>query len=334
MTLLRARGLTKHYPTEEGLLDRFLGNRQWVRALDGVDLEIREGETLALVGESGCGKSTLGRTLLRLEEPTAGSVYHRGDDLTSLSTAEMRARRADLQYVFQNPTSSLDPRHTVGELVGEALDVHGVARGRERDDRVRDLLETVGLRASHANRYPHEFSGGQRQRIGIARALAVDPELIVCDEPVSALDVSVQARILNLLADLQAEFGLAYLFIAHDLSVVEHVADRVAVMYLGELVEVGPTEAVFSPPYHPYTRALLSAIPEPDPLWEGDRIVLDGSVPSPVDPPPGCKFHTRCPVASEDCGEWESHPDLESVGGDHAIACPYYDRVESTFGGD
>jgi peptide/nickel transport system ATP-binding protein len=332
--LLRAEGLTKHYPTEDGLLARLFGSRRWVRALDGVDLEIHEGETLALVGESGCGKSTLGRTLLQLEEPTAGSVFHRGDDLTELSSAELRTRRADLQYVFQNPDASLDPRLTVGDLVGEALDVHDVASGRDRDERVRALLETVGLQASHAKRYPHEFSGGQRQRIGLARALAVDPELVVCDEPVSALDVSVQARILNLLDDLQERFGLAYLFIAHDLSVVEHVADRVAVMYLGELVEVGPTEAVFSPPYHPYTRALLSAIPEPDPLWAGERIVLEGPVPSPVDPPSGCKFHTRCPVASEECGEWDDHPALEPVGEDHAVACPYYDRVDSAFGGE
>ena len=334
-TLLRAENLTKHYSTEDSFLDRVIGERQWVRALDGVDLEVREGETLGLVGESGCGKSTLGRSLLQLEEPTAGSVHYDGTDLTTLSNAEMREYRTDLQYIFQNPFASLNPRLTISDIVGEALDIHGLASGREREERVRELLETVGLQASHAGRYPHEFSGGQRQRIGIARALAVDPDFIVCDEPVSALDVSVQAQILNLLEDLQAEFGLSYLFIAHDLSVVEHIADRIAVMYLGEIVEVGTAEEVFSPPYHPYTRALLSAIPEPDPLWEGDRIILEGNVPSPIDPPSGCKFHTRCPIARADCSTWDEHPDLEAVGtgerdgaGDHAIACPYYEHVD------
>jgi len=334
-TLLRAENLTKHYSTEDSFLDRVIGERQWVRALDGVDLEVREGETLGLVGESGCGKSTLGRSLLQLEEPTAGSVHYDGTDLTTLSNAEMREYRTDLQYIFQNPFASLNPRLTISDIVGEALDIHGLASGREREERVRELLETVGLQASHAGRYPHEFSGGQRQRIGIARALAVDPDFIVCDEPVSALDVSVQAQILNLLEDLQEEFGLSYLFIAHDLSVVEHIADRIAVMYLGEIVEVGTAEEVFSPPYHPYTRALLSAIPEPDPLWEGDRIILEGNVPSPIDPPSGCKFHTRCPIAREDCSTWDEHPPLEAVGpgerdgaGDHAIACPYYEHAD------
>jgi oligopeptide transport system ATP-binding protein len=325
--LLRAEGLTKHYTTTEGFLDRLLGDSRRVRAVDGVDLTVREGETLALVGESGCGKSTLGRLLVRLTEPTAGTVSHRGDALGSLSSAALRERRRDLQFVFQDPTNSLDPRRTVGDAIGEALAVHGLAEGRARE-RVTDLLETVGLRPSHAARYPRELSGGQRQRVGVARALAVDPEFVVCDEPVSALDVSVQAEILNLLADLQDERDLTYLFIAHDLSVVEHVADRVAVMYLGEVVEVGLVEAVFSPPYHPYTRALLSAIPEPDPRWEGERIVLDGTVPSAADPPDGCKFHTRCPIARDDCGEWDDHPSLEAVDADHAIACPYYEDGE------
>ncbi len=330
--LVRVDGLTKHYPTEEGFLDRVLGEQQWVRAVDGVDLEIGEGETVGLVGESGCGKSSLGRTMLGLEEATAGSVYYDGVDLTELSESEMRPYRTDLQFIFQNPFASLNPRLTISDIVGEALDIHGLAEGRERRERVEELLEIVGLQASHASRYPHEFSGGQRQRIGIARALAVDPDFIVCDEPVSALDVSVQAQILNLLEDLQEEFGLSYLFIAHDLSVVEHIADRIAVMYLGEIVEVGTTEEIFSPPYHPYTRSLLSAIPEPDPLWDGDRVILEGNVPSPIDPPSGCKFHTRCPIAHEECSEWDEHPDLEDVGGTHRIGCPFYEEVEAEMG--
>ncbi|MFB6136287.1 MAG: ABC transporter ATP-binding protein [Halobacteriaceae archaeon] len=292
--LLEIEGLVKHYPTEEGFLDRILGEQNWVQAVDGVDLEIREGETVGLVGESGCGKSTLGRTVLQLEDPTEGSVYYDGVDLTTLSESEMRDYRTELQMIFQNPLASLNPRLTISDIVGEAFDIHDIAAGSERRERIEDLLETVGLQASHASRYPHEFSGGQRQRIGIARALAVDPDFIVADEPVSALDVSVQAQILNLLEDLQEEFGLSYLFIAHDLSVVEHIADRIAVMYLGNIVEVGTPEEIFNEPQHPYTEALLSAIPEPDPLWEGDRIILRGNVPSPINPPSGCKFHTRC----------------------------------------
>ncbi|WP_345785500.1 oligopeptide/dipeptide ABC transporter ATP-binding protein [Halorubrum sp. AD140] len=328
--LISVENLTKHYTTDEGFLDRLLGDKRIVRAVDGVDFEVREGETLGLVGESGCGKSSLGRTMLGLESPTDGAVRYDGVDLTELSESEMRPYRTDLQFIFQNPFASLNPRLTVEDIIGEALDIHDIAEGEERHERVIELLETVGLSESHATRYPHEFSGGQRQRIGIARALAVDPQFIVCDEPVSALDVSVQAQILNLLEDLQEEFGLSYLFIAHDLSVVEHIADRIAVMYLGEVVEIGPTEEIFSPPYHPYTYSLLSAIPEPDPLWDGDRVILEGSVPSPMDPPSGCKFHTRCPIVQDDCSTWDEHPDLEPVDGEeHQIACPYHERIDA-----
>jgi peptide/nickel transport system ATP-binding protein len=293
--LIRVENLKKYYETESGFVDQLLGKQRRVKAVDGVSFEIGEGETLGLVGESGCGKSTTGRTLLQLEEPTEGSVYYRGRDITGLDGDELRELRKEIQIIFQNPQSSLNPRLTVNDIIGEALDIHGIASGNSRDEQIKQLLERVGLNASHANRYPNEFSGGQLQRVGIARALAVDPEFIVCDEPVSALDVSVQAQILNLLKDLQEEFGISYLFIAHDLSVVEHIADEIAVMYLGEIAEVGTPEELFTPPQHPYTEALLSAIPEPDPGWEAERIILEGSVPSPIDPPSGCKFHTRCP---------------------------------------
>ncbi|MCU4926795.1 ATP-binding cassette domain-containing protein [Halobacteria archaeon AArc-dxtr1] len=307
--ILSAEGLTKHYESNQGVLDSLLGRSVPVRALEGVDLELYPGETLGIVGESGSGKTTLGRALLRLVEPTAGTVAYRPRDgshpesvdhtvdLTAVSNSRLRDLRTELQYVFQDPSASLNPRLTVGEIVGEPLEIHDIADGTARTDRVRDLLETVGLDPDHAARYPHEFSGGQRRRIGIARALAVEPSVIVCDEPVSGLDVSTQAQIVNLLADLQASHGLSYVVIAHDLRVVEHVADRIAVMYLGEIVEQGRTEDVFAAPHHPYTEALLSAIPEPDPRWDGERIRLSGTVPSPVDPPSGCRFHTRCPRA-------------------------------------
>jgi len=293
--ILRAENLEKHYDSSSGFVDSLLGRNKLVKAVDGVDFELYQGETVGVVGESGCGKSTLGQTLLRLVEPTDGDIYFKGERLNDLSGGELRDRRKDIQYIFQDPFSSLNPRLTVGDIIGEPLDIHDIASGEEREERVRELLDVVGLNPSHTHRYPHEFSGGQRQRIGIARALAVDPEVIVCDEPVSALDVSVQAQILNLLEDLQDEFDLSYVFIAHDLSVVEHISDRIGVMYLGEFAEFGTTEEVFEPPYHPYTKALLSAIPEPDPLWTGEQIFLPGNVPSPLDPPSGCRFHTRCP---------------------------------------
>jgi oligopeptide transport system ATP-binding protein len=317
--LLEVRDLVKHFPVAGGL---FGGRSGVVRAVDGVSFTIRRGETLGLVGESGCGKTTTGRCVLQLERPTSGAVVFEGRDLTRLSAAELRAVRRRIQVIFQDPYSSLNPRMTVGQIIAEPLGVHGIVRtAAGRRDRVGELLRHVGLLARHAERYPHQLSGGQRQRVGIARALAVEPSLIICDEPVSALDVSIQAQIINLLEDLQSEFGLTYLFIAHDLAVVRHISDRIAVMYLGHIVEVADRKALYDDPLHPYTRALLAAVPIPDPELEARRehVVVRGEVPSPLNPPSGCVFHPRCPVAIDRCRV--DVPPLREVKPGHWAAC-------------
>ncbi len=318
--LLEVRNLKKYYPVTAGLLARHVAD---VKAVDGVSFFIAEGETLGLVGESGCGKSSLGRTLLRLEEPTSGQVFYRGADITSWNKKQLKALRREAQMIFQDPQSSLDPRMTIGDSIGEALLIHGVGTEKERPERVVELLKRVGLEPAHATRYPHELSGGQKQRTGIARALAVNPKLIVADEPVSALDVSVQAQILNLVTDLQREFSIAYLFIAHDLAVIGQVSSRIAVMYLGQIVELASRDDLFHRPLHPYTQALLSAVLVPDPHQKRKRIPLPGEVPSPIDPPPGCRFHTRCPKVMKVCSR--EMPELKQIEENHLVACHLYD---------
>ncbi len=318
MNLLEVQDLKVHFPVKRGMFNRA---QQFVQAVDDVSFSIAPGETLGLVGESGCGKTTLGRAIVRLVEPTAGRVLFEGEDIAKMSSGELRARRRKFQMIFQDPFGSLNPRMTVEDIIGEALDIHGLAAGATaRRARIADLLKAVGLDAAYAQRYPHEFSGGQRQRIGIARALAVEPKLIVCDEPVSALDVSVQAQIINLLQDLQQQHGIAYLFIAHDLAVVEHISRRVMVMYLGKVVELAEAKEIIRAPKHPYTQALISAVPEVDPASKRKRIVLPGDVPSPIQPPSGCRFHPRCPIAEKPRCEC-SEPELRNLSEETLVAC-------------
>lgn len=317
--LLKVKKLKKYFPVRGGILSKIIG---YVQAVDEISFNIKEGETLGLVGESGCGKTTTGRTIIRLLEPTAGEVDFKGEDIFKLNKEEIRKARRNIQIIFQDPFGSLNPRMTVGEIVGESLVIHKIVKNnKEKDERVKDLLETVGLNAGHIRRYPHEFSGGQRQRIGIARALALNPKLVICDEPVSALDVSIQAQVINLLEDLQEKFNLTYLFIAHDLSVVKHISDRVAVMYLGKIVELSSTSELYDNTQHPYTEALLSAVPIPDPTLKRQRIVLEGDVPSPFKPPAGCRFHPRCKYVKPICSQEE--PELIDIGNGHFVACHF-----------
>jgi oligopeptide transport system ATP-binding protein len=321
--LLQAVDIVKYFPIKGGVLLKEIAA---VKAVDGVSLTIQEGETVGLVGESGCGKTTFGRAILRLEEPTSGEIYFEGQSILQHDKKKMQALRKKMQIIFQDPFSSLNPRKTVAHIIGEPLLVHGMRSRKKREERVLELLQVVGLRKEHMRRYPHQFSGGQRQRIGVARALALNPKLIVCDEAVSALDVSIQAQVINLLKDLQDDFRLTYLFISHDLSVVEHVSDRVAVMYLGKIVELSPSKALYEKPLHPYTQALLSAVPIPDPaLHRADRIILKGDVPSPIDPPPGCSFHPRCLYAQDICRQ--KTPALKEISAEHWAACFFAGQV-------
>jgi oligopeptide/dipeptide ABC transporter ATP-binding protein len=315
--LLQVRGLQKHFPIYKGLFRSLKGT---VKAVDDVSFDLHAKETLGVVGESGCGKTTVGRSLLRLIEPTGGSAQFMGKDIFELGSSELRSFRRHMQIIFQDPYSSLNPRMTIGSIIGDALELHGIAVGDEKFEKSKELLERVGLQASYINRYPHEFSGGQRQRIGIARAVALHPKFIVCDEAVSALDVSVQAQVINLLQDLQDEFSLSYIFIAHDLSVVKHISNRIAVMYLGRIVELSPCQELYDHPLHPYTQALLSAIPVPKPRRDNKRIILRGEVPNPINPPSGCHFHPRCPMATEQCKKG-APPVLREVSVGHSVAC-------------
>ena len=317
--LLKVNNLKKHFPIRKGMFGKIAG---YVKAVDDVSFFVNEGETLGIVGESGCGKSTTGRVLMRLLEPTEGNIEFDGKNLTSLSNEEMRKTRRDIQMVFQDPYASLNPRHTIGKILEEPLIVHGVSDPKERKKKVREFLEIVGLNAYHASRYPHQFSGGQRQRIGIARALMTNPKLIIADEPVSALDVSIQAQVLNLMQDLQKEFNLTYIFIAHDLGVVRHISDRVAVMYLGKIVELADSEQLYEKPMHPYTQALLSAVPVPDPDYQKEQIIIEGDIPNPADPPTGCTFHTRCPFKMDICTKVT--PRLLEQNTGHSVACHLY----------